>query len=266
MNILKYIRKIFVLFAFFFIMVGIYQEVLAADWSTTELHIQYGKLESPSFRGGSKLKTQIYTWQHVSGWKYGDNFFFVDFTIPENDGLDAYGEWYSNFSFNKITGMDISSGIFKDLGIIAGVNLGSDANVKIYLPGIRFSWQMPGFAFLNTDFTAYLVDNPGISAGGAPDENNSYMVDINWAYPFSIATSKFSIEGHMEYVGSRENEMNQDVSEWFLAQPQIRWNAGDLINMKDTFFIGIEYQYWMNKLGDKNTDENTIQALLVWRL
>ena len=46
---------------------------------------------------------------------------------------------------------------------------------------------------------------------------------------------------------------------WILAQPQIRWNPDDRIS------LGIEYQLWMNKLGDGATDENVIQALLVWK-
>ena len=29
--------------------------------------------------------------------------------------------------------------------------------------------------------------------------------------------------------------------------------------------IGIEYQFWQNKLGDPDTDESTVQALLVWK-
>ena len=142
----------------------------------------------------------------------------------------------------------------------------TDANVKIYLPGVRFSWNIPGFAFLNTDFTAYIVDNPGVSSGGAPDEDNSYMLDINWAYPFKIGPGKFSIEGHMEYVGERDNEFGQNVEAWILAQPQFRIDLGNMFGKPDTFFGGIEYQWRMNKLGDKDTDENAVQALLVWRL
>jgi len=240
--------------------------VQAADWSSTELQFQYGRLDNPTFAGGGSTDTQIYTIQHASGWKYGDNFFFVDFSMPENGGVDAYGELYSNFSLTKITGKDLSFGPVKDIGLLAGFNIGSDSNVKIYLPGIRFSWDIPGFAFLNSDFTAYIVDNPGAASGGAPDEDNSFMVDINWAYPITTGFAKFSIEGHVEYVGERENEFNQDVDAWILAQPQFRLDVGDLFGRPDTFFAGIEYQWWMNKLGDKNTDENTVQALLVWRL
>jgi len=49
------------------------------------------------------------------------------------------------------------------------------------------------------------------------------------------------------------------VEAHILAQPQFRY----FIN--ESVAIGIEYQYWMNKLGDPNTDESTAQALLVWK-
>ncbi len=48
------------------------------------------------------------------------------------------------------------------------------------------------------------------------------MVDFNFARPFNIGTLNFSVEGHVEYIGERDNE-----------------------------------------LGDKDTDESTVQALLV---
>ena len=47
---------------------------------------------------------------------------------------------------------------------------------------------------------------------------------------------------------------------------QLRLDLGDLLGLgANTLFAGIEYQYWMNKLGG-STDENAVQALLVWRL
>lgn len=240
---------------------GSISDAHAADWSSTEIQFQYGKLEAPF--GGDKNNTQIYTLQHASGWKLGDNFFFVDYSVTEDtNAVAAYGELYSNFSLGKITDRQISAGPVSDVGIIAGFNMDSDADVRVYLPGFRLSWKIPGFAFLNTDLTAYMVDNPGT---GAPDTDNSFMLDVSWKYPFEINSAKFSIEGHMEYVGERKNAFG-DVEAWILAQPQFRWDMGKHMGTADTLFLGVEYQYWMNKLGDKDTDENTIQALVVWRL
>lgn len=233
------------------------QPVSGSLWSNTELHIQYGTLDVPSFAGGGDKDTLIFTFQHASGWKHGENFFFFDVISSENGGFndtDTYGEWYSYFSFRDKP----MEGALKDVRFIAGFNWDPDADVTKYLPGIGLSWNAKGFAFLNTDITAYIDDSVGIAGGGgAPTEDDTFMVDVNWARPFK--DGKFSIEGHMEYIGERTNEFGGKVEAWILAQPQFR------IYLNPNFAIGIEYQYWMNKLGDEGTDESTVQGLLVWK-
>ena len=242
--------------------------VNASIWSVNELHIQRGNLDSLSFLGGQDASTTIITFQHASGWQYGDNFFFIDRIDDDlNDGFndkDWYGEWYTNFSIGKMRGKDISMGPIKDIGILMGFNWAADADVTKYLPGIRLSWDIPGFAFLNTDITSYIDDSDGVAEGGVPSEDDSFMIDINWAYPFSIGDQDFSISGHMEYIGERDNEFGDTVENWILAQPQFRWDIGkNILDEKGKMFVGIEYQYWQNKLGDAQTDESAAQFLFV---
>ncbi|MEH6471428.1 MAG: hypothetical protein V7752_09260 [Halopseudomonas sp.] len=240
--------------------------VSAADWSTTEVQYQRGELDIPTFAGGGSEYTTIFTFQHASGWKYGDNFFFFDASRASGNS-DVYGEFYPNFSLGKISGNDVGFGPVSDVGILAGVNFAADANVVKYLPGVRLALELPGFAFANLDTTAYIDDSDGAASGGAPAEDNSYMVDFNWAYPFKTGSLSWSIEGHVEYIGSRDNEFGDKVSHHILAQPQIRIDLGEqLFDSANQLFVGIEYQYWKNKLGDPNTDESAIQALIVWRL
>jgi nucleoside-specific outer membrane channel protein Tsx len=242
----------------------------AAIWSTTELNLQYGSLATPFLglieQGLEEDKdTFILTLQHASGWKYGSNFFFFDVLLADETGLngfndnDIYGEWYPYFSFRKIGGKEEGKGALKDVRFIAGLNYASQAKVLKFLPGIGLSWRAKGFAFLNTDFTAYIDHSAGVAAGGVPTEDNSFMIDVNWSAPFKIGKSNFSIEGHIEYIGERENEFGGEVSDWILGQPQFRWWAND------SLALGIEWQFWINKLGDPDTDENAIQALFVWR-
>ena len=238
--------------------------VHALDWSTTELHYQFANLDAP-FRGGRDSETHILTFQHASGWKYGDNFIFIDFLHDaDHDGFnddDIYGEVYLNFSLSKILDTKVGGGPVKDVGILAGLNMGLDSEVIKYLPGIRVSWDVIGFAFLNTDLTFYIDDSNGLSSGGVPKEDNSFYFDVNWAYPFKIKSHSFSIEGHVEDIGERTDETGASVSKSILAQPQFRYYVSELFNNPNSVFIGIEWQYWMNKLGDKETDENVAQLL-----
>lgn len=246
-------------------------DVLALQWQTTELHYQHGLLAAPSFSGGARSNTDILTLQHASGWEFGDLFLFIDYLDDRHaddfNDSDIYSELYINFSLGKLTDKNVSVGRISDIGLLAGINYSRDARVRKYLPGIRLSWKLPGFAFFNTDFTLYLDDSTGISGGGAPAEDDSYMIDVNWAYPFSLSEHRFSIEGHGEYIAERNNEYGQTVHDWILLQPQFRYDLGHTLwNDPEHLFIGVEWQYWRNKLGDKQTADNVLQALIVLRL
>ncbi|MDH1865930.1 hypothetical protein N5D83_03735 [Pseudomonas chengduensis] len=207
----------------------------------------------------------VYTIQHVDGWKYGDNYFFFDYTDLDDSGTDLYGEFYANFSLGKITGDKVGFWRVKDVGILAGVNWGRDTKILKYLPGVRLSWDLPGIAFLNTDFTAYIDDNKGLP-NGIPKEDNSYMVDINWGAPFSIGEHNFSIEGHVEYIGRRDNEFGETVSWHVLGQPQFRYDLGKTwFGVENRLFVGVEWQFWINKNDDSDTNESAPQLLIVGR-
>ena len=236
------------------------------DWMTNELYVKYGVLDIPTFAGGGDQGTLTLGTQHADGWKYGDNYFFLDFTDAEKTGSDIYGEYYGNFSLGKITGKTVSFGPMSDVGLLAGFNYGREAKVRKYLPGIRLSWNIPGFRFFNTDITAYIDGSDGAAAGGAPEEDDSYMVDFNWAYAFEIGKHSFSIEGHVEYIGERDNEFGDEVSWHILGQPQFRYDLGKaLFSAPEHLYVGTEWQFWINKLGDSSTDESALQLIVVGR-
>lgn len=249
--------------------------VYAADWSTTELQFQYGNLDVPQFAGGGDDGTVIFTFQHASGYSWGDFFMFSDVLNGANGNNNHFNDWdiyteaYINFSSSKLLKAKYGDGVLRDIGLIGGINYDADAEVLKLLPGVRFAWNIPGFNFLNTDFMAYLDASEGVDGGpfNAPKETDSWMLDVNFASKsFEIGGQSFNFEGHVEYVAPRKNEFGADVEGHLFGQPQFRWDAGKTIFKKpNKLFIGTEYQFWFNKLGEKNTDEQALQALVVWR-
>ena len=237
-----------------------------AAFSQTEFHLQYGKHKNPF--SAATQQTFVFTVQQAAGWKLGDSFFFIDYLDDdERDGFndrDFYGEWYPTLSLGKLANKELRVGPIRDFALIAGVNVGGDANVVKYLPGLRASWDLPGFLFLNTDLTAYIDDNIG-GEGSAPQTDNSFLLDVNWALPINIGSLSLAIVGHAEYLGSHANEFGEDLKSSILAQPQFTWDLGKEIGAPNQFMVGIEYQYWLNKLGT-DEDESTAQLLVVWRL
>ncbi|WNC72709.1 outer membrane protein OmpK [Thalassotalea psychrophila] len=252
----------------------------AEIWGNTEVQLQaFGELERVGT--GGTADTTIITFQHAGGWEYGDNFFFVDHSrysvnddafFPVEDSSEFYGEWYSNFSLGAITGNDLSFGPVKDIGIVAGANFAPEVDSMWVLPGVRFSLDLPGFAFAQIDVTSYIHQGGGSASSPVftvIDEDSSFMVDFAWAYPFKIGSTSWSIEGHLEYIDGRQQTNNFGTTElesWFLFQPQLRLDLGEVLgNKAGQLFVGIEYQYWQNKLGEDGTDDNAAQFLAVWR-
>ena len=226
----------------------------------TEAHFQYGSHSNPFTEVSSG--TAVLTMQHASFWKFGDNFYFIDLIDDGSDDgfneMDAYGEWYSNFSLGKLSGNDLSVGPIADFGLFASVAIGTDANFRQWQPGGRISWDLPGFVFLNTDLMLGIDGGRGLAGGSPPELDNRFILDVNGLFPIAIGGQAFSITGHAEYNAATSDELGRDVPASILAQPQLRWNIGG-----GNLHIGIEYQYWSNKLGTDFT-ENIVQWLGVW--
>ncbi|MDE3001134.1 MAG: nucleoside-binding protein [Gemmatimonadota bacterium] len=240
----------------------------APAFAQTEFHLQYGSHLNPF--SGSDHWTLVFTVQNASVWKLGDSFFFLDYIDDSgSDGFndrDFYSEWYPTLSFGKLAKKEVRAGPIRDFAMVAGVNAGGDAKVLKYLPGVRASWSVPGFLFLNTDLTAYIDDNTGADGGGAPKTGNSFMFDVSWLLPIEAGGQSFTFTGHAEYIGGRSNEFGDDVRGSILAQPQLVWDVGmAMAGDPNQFMVGVEFQYWRNKLG---TDEDEIiaQMLVVWRM
>ena len=241
----------------------------SAAAAQTEFHVQYGALDNP-FSGQSE-QTVILTFQHALSWSLGDSFFFTDFVddvaVDGFNDRDFYGEWYPTLSLGKLAGRKVGAGPLRDIALIGGINFGGDADFMKYLPGVRASWDVPGFYFLNTDVTAFIDANTGLEkGGGAPKVSNSWMFDVNWGSAINAGSQSFVFTGHGEYIGGGTDELGGVVMSWVLLQPQFMWDVGKAVADKaNQIFLGIEYQYWLNKLGT-DLDENTAQLLIVWRL
>lgn len=236
----------------------------AEIWSSTEVHYSNGDLLNAFIETETEINTSILTLQHAGGHKYGDNFFFIDHSRAKDTKTELYGEWYSNFSLGAITGNDMSFGAVKDVGLIAGFNFAADVDKFWLLPGVRLALDLPGFAFANLDITGY---NHVTTKTGDIEEESSYMLDFNWAYPFKAGGLSWSVEGHAEYIAGRDMKVGsaKKLEDWILIQPQLRFDLGEALgNDAGNFYVGLEYQYWKNKLGQKDKNESTVQLLTVW--
>ena len=242
----------------------------AADWSVTEFQFLYGTEFQEPFNPNNVTKS-IVTLQNASGFKYGRTFFFVDFLKSDQQGDSAgevYGEFYPTFSLSKITGQKISAGIIKDVGVTLGLNYGAQnvgANPRVFLPGITVDFDVPGFAFFNVDFLAFIdhgnfKPNAETTVASCGGYKTTYQITPAWLAPFEIGGQKFEFRGFWDFIGSHGTCNAQN-----LTQTQLMWDLGANFGAPSTIFVGLEYQYWHNKFGFQGVQDNLPQALFVWR-
>lgn len=266
---------------------GLSGTVSAADWSDTEIQYvtgsKYREPFNPFGAGGptrpwannTDVKKYIITLQHASGYKYGRNFFFVDFlTSTKNDPIgggsfgEVYSEWYTSLSMSKVTGANLNWGIIKDLNLTAGFNFGAKsngANPRVLLLGPTVDFNVPGFIFFNVDFLAYR--DTGRFAGVAKPSDTTWQITPVWLSKFNIGQTKWVFTGHIDWIGKRCPAAGfcNDQAVEVLAQPELKLDIGNFFGKPDTVYAGLEYQYWRNKFGFKGLNESHPQLQLSWK-
>lgn len=231
------------------------------QWSNTELQYLHGDgYRMPS--NVEDISQSIITFTHAHGWTFGRNFMFMDTLITE-DGQppqsSVYGEAYSYFSLNKISGRDLSFSLFKDLNATVGVNAGENfdnprSGPRIALYGVTVDFNLPGFSLFTVDFLRHNPLEPY-------PQGTSWQITPVWKFPFELFGTKWSLEGFADFIGKKGPGYARNA----LAQPQIRLDVGDLWGHSKHFYVGIEYQYWHNKYGIKGLHESLPQALVLWK-
>lgn len=222
-----------------------------ANFATTNIQYLYGT----SYELGDETRS-IVTLEHANAWKYGDNFFFVDITNPDRDGKATktghYVEISPRLSFGKMTGRDLSAGIFKDVLLAGTVEIPDSPAARKYLYGLGVDLNLPGFRFFQVN--TYIRNS---SEGGV---DTGQQVTLAWNRPFSIGSVHFSFEGFFDYAWG-EDPLEDNI----ITAPRLLVDVGALFGAKPgQLQAGIEYQIWRNKFGIDGIDEDVAQTMIKW--
>ncbi|GGA94630.1 DUF5020 family protein [Agarivorans gilvus] len=212
------------------------------NWSTFSLSYLYGTEYEFTPNGDM----QVLTVEHASGHSWGDNFFFVDRTMPSKGDAGFYGELSPRLSFGKLAGKDLSVGPLKDVLIATTMEMGD--GFTNYLYGIGFGLDVPGFQYFNLNF--YHANND------VADDDD--QLTVTWGAPFSIGSQDFLIDGFLDWSSASDtnkSEMN--------FTPQIKWNLGKNFDTSSPLYLGVEYAHWNNKYGT-DIDERVASLLVKW--
>ena len=240
-------------------------QALAADllqWQDNSLTYLNGidfKVDPP--------KQQTVTFEHASGWSFGDLFIFVDgikynteATNGAGDGHTFYGEISPRLSLGKISGADLSFGPIKDVLLAATYEFGED-DVDSYLLGPAVDLNIPGFDYFQLNFYQRFPE------GNRPGKGVWQITPV-WSYTLPLGNSDVLIDGYMDWVVDNDQNSRGTYHANLHFNPQVKYDLGKALNWgAKQLYVGIEYDYWKNKYGIEDsgsfkTNQDTASLLV----
>jgi hypothetical protein len=240
----------------------------AADWSDTSIGYRYGNKFAEPF-GRTDISKDIYSLTHVSGYKYGTNFFNVDLlqsdtkdpqSAASNVGAqEAYIVYRHTLDIGKISGKDLKWGWIRGWGATFGFDwntkndAGYNSKKRMFVAGPTIMFAVPGF--LDVSLLALQESNaPYSTFTGVSTPRYTYkthaMLTAAWGIPIGSTPLSFggfiiiiAPKGRDEFGAQTKTETNLDM--------KLMADVGALAGgPKGTFLLGVGYQYWKNKFGN----------------
>jgi len=241
-------------YLFFIISLFLTQTALASQWSSTHVLLLSGS-GYKSVPSNSTYDTQVFTFEHVDGWKYGDNFFFVDVTDPNSPNSSYYSEFSPRLSLSKMLNKKVSLGFIKDFSLAGTWELGKTTNGKLI--GLGMDWQVPGFKVFQVNLYQRFTTSKYYSGktGSAP------QATFVWKAPFSLAKTQWIFSGFLDYAMA-EKSIGKETN--IISSPRLMMDLGALWQAPKKLFLGTEVSYWSNKYGKKGINETVPQLAVQW--
>ncbi|HVY04616.1 MAG TPA: outer envelope protein [Burkholderiales bacterium] len=249
-------RALLALVAAFFI-----GSACAAEWSDTSIGYRYGTKFREPFND-EDISKNIIDFQHASGYKYGVNFFNIDLLMSDkNDpgansagAQEAYIVYRNTLDAAKIFGGEYKFGPIRDIGATIGFDwntkndVGYSSKKRMLVAGPTIMMDVPGF--LNISVLALWESNAPVGITSRYEYDTHPMLDFAWGIP--IGTSPFSFQGYFDIIGSKgKDEFGNDTKTEIHFDGAIMLDVGRVLGgPKDTFKVGLEYEYWENKFGN----------------
>jgi len=233
---------------------------LAADWSDTFAGYRVGTKFHEPCCGTTDIRKDILSLTHVSGYKYGLNFFTADFLMSDDNdpaanggggAQEVYAVYRHQLSIGAVSGKSLAFGPIKDIAFTIGGDFNSknDAfapRVRKMVFGPTFKFAVPGF--LDVSLLYRTEQNHNGIVGSSVQFDPTYGVSIAWGIPIKAINSKF--DGFLDYIGPKgQDGFGFDTKAETLARAYLMYDIGSLAGKAGTFYIGVGYEYWNNKFG-----------------
>ncbi len=247
----------------------------AADWSDTYLGYRYGTEFAEPFNKNDITKN-IVNLSHVSGYKYGKNFFNADLLMSSeldpsaagsNSGAhEAYVVYRNTLDFGKITGQSYAFGPVRGLGFTGGfdynskTDAGYNSKKRMLVAGPTVMLDVPGFLDVSV-LMLWESNAPYSTFTNQATPRYAYkthpMLTAAWGIPFKLGIP-LEFNGYLNWIAAKgTNEFGGGTAAETNIDMQVMYDISGMVGSpKNTFKIGVEYQYWRNKFGNPTTATN----------
>ncbi len=244
----------------------------AADWSDTSMGFRTGTKFAEPFNPNA-IEKNILNLNHVSGYKYGSNFFNVDLLLSDkkdpagagstNGASEVYIVYRNTLEYGKLTGKPMKMGPIKDIGAVLGfdanakTDAGYNSKKRMLVAGGTLMMDVPGF--LNIGLVALWESNaPYNTFSKTSTPRYTYdthpMLTAAWAIPLPGGLP-LTFEGFANFIASKgKNEFGVNTAAETNVDMQVMYDLSGLFGAgKNTLKLGVEYQYWKNKFGNDSS-------------
>jgi len=225
----------------------------APYWTSSNVHVIHGKVYE-DFKDDTQ---EIFSFEHASGYKWGDVFMFFDHVNRDGADNDFYMEVHPRLSLSYLTGADLSFGPVKDVLIATEYNKNDDTGpieeFEAFLYGIGFSLDAPGFDYMNLNL--YVRDDQDDERA----DGVTSQISFDWRVPFSISKSDWYFAGFFDWAGKEGDKLEN-----FLIEARLMTDIGKIFGKEKALYTGIEYKNWENKYGADFLDEEVVSINLMY--
>ena len=206
-------------------------------WADNSLSVLYGS----DYEFNVDEDTTTMTLEHVSGHSWGGLFYFVD---RHNGGgyNETYGELSPKFTLSKM------DGVISGVNVVYTYEFGQNpfGGFDNHLIGAGVDLKAPNMDYLSVNLYRALND--------AADTDDNQITVV-----YGYSSGNLIIDGFMDYSFANEDDTKEDSMN---LTPQITYNVGPMLGLKNKLKVGVEYSYWTNQFGIDGKDQNAVSLLV----
>jgi nucleoside-specific outer membrane channel protein Tsx len=240
----------------------------AATFSDTSIGYRYGT-EFAEPVNPNAIAKDILNLKHVSGYKYGTNFFNVDMLLSDskdpagagsnNGAQEVYVVYRNTLDLEKLTGSPYKFGPVRGVGLTGGFDYntkndaGYNSKKRMLVAGPTFMMDVPGF--LDVSLLVLWESNAPyntFSKTSTPRYGYDAHAMLGAAWGIPLGASGLSFEGFANFIAAKgKNEFGGDSAPETNIDMQIMYDLSAVIGAAPkSLKVGLEYQYWKNKFGN----------------